>query len=220
MSTDSMKKRAAEAALEYLENHTILGVGTGSTANYFIDNLARIKHRLDGAVSSSEATTRRLKSVGITVLNPNTAGHLPLYVDSADETNQQLHLIKGGGGALTQEKILAATSDLFVCIADRSKLVEILGTFPLPVEVIPMAHSHVRRELLKRGGQPTLRKNVITDNGNLILDVYNMQILEPTKLEAELNNIAGIVTVGLFALRPADVLLLGTASGVRTIRHF
>jgi ribose 5-phosphate isomerase A len=215
-----MKKRAAEAALDYLENHKILGVGTGSTANYFIETLARVKHRLDGVVSSSEATTRRLRSVGITVLNPNTAGHLPIYIDSADETNQQLQLIKGGGGALTQEKILAAASDLFICIVDRSKLVEILGTFPLPVEVIPMASSYVGRELLKRGGQPILRKNVITENGNLILDVYNMQIFEPTKLEAELNNIAGIVTVGLFALRPADILLLGTASGVRTIRRF
>ena len=218
MSNDDMKKRAAEAALEYVEDHLVLGVGTGSTVNYFIDALARIKHRIDGVVSSSEATTRRLKSGGIPVLDLNAAGPLPLYVDGADEANHQLQLIKGGGGALTREKIVAAASDLFVCIADQSKLVDVLGTFPLPVEVIPMARSHVGRELLKRGGQPVLRENVVTDNGNLILDVYNLRILEPAKLEAELNNIVGIVAVGLFARRPADVLLLGTADGMRTLR--
>ena len=218
MSNDDLKKRAAEAAFEYVEDNLVLGVGTGSTVNYFIDALARIKHRIDGVVSSSEATTQRLKSSGIPVLDLNAAGPLPLYVDGADEANCQLQLIKGGGGALTREKIVAAASDLFVCIADSSKLVDVLGTFPLPVEVIPMARSHVGRELLKRGGQPVLRENVVTDNGNLILDVYNLQILEPAKLEAELNNIAGIVTVGLFALRPADVLLLGTVDGVRAVR--
>ena len=218
MSSDDMKKRAAEAALEYIEDNMVLGVGTGSTVDYFIDALSRIKHRIEGAVSSSEATTRRLKTSGIPVLDLNAAGPLPLYVDGADEANRHLQLIKGGGGALTREKIIAAASERFVCIADQSKLVDVLGTFPLPVEVIPMARSHVGRELLKRGGQPVLRENFITDNGNLILDVYNLLILEPTRLEAELNNIAGIVAVGLFALRPADVLLLGTPDGVRAMR--
>ncbi|MER2529948.1 MAG: ribose-5-phosphate isomerase RpiA, partial [Candidatus Competibacter denitrificans] len=214
MSTDDMKKRAAEAALVYVEDNTVLGVGTGSTANYFIDALARIKSRLDGVVSSSEATTQRLKAVGIPVLNLNAVGPLPLYVDGADEMNRQLQLIKGGGGALTREKIVAAASELFVCIADESKLVDTLGGFPLPVEVMPMARSHVGRELHKRGGQPVFRENFVTDNDNIILDVYNLHILEPAKLEAELNNIAGIVTVGLFALRPADIVLLGTKNGV------
>lgn len=218
MSNEDMKKRAAVAALEYVEDNTVVGVGTGSTVNYFIDALSRIKHRLDGAVSSSEVTTQRLKSNGIPVLDLNAAGPLPLYVDGADEANRQLQLVKGGGGALTREKIVAAASELFVCIADESKLVDVLGAFPLPVEVIPMARSHVGRELLKRGGQPVLRENVITDNGNLIIDVYNLRILEPAKVEVELNSIAGIVAVGLFALRPADVLVLGTADGVRTIR--
>ncbi|CDI02243.1 ribosephosphate isomerase [Candidatus Competibacter denitrificans Run_A_D11] len=218
MSTDDMKKRAAEAALAYVEDNTVLGVGTGSTANYFIDALARIKSRLDGVVSSSEATTQRLKAAGIPVLNLNAVGPLPLYVDGADEANARLQLIKGGGGALTREKIVAAASELFVCIADESKLVDTLGGFPLPVEVIPMARSHVGRELHKRGGQPVFRENFVTDNGNIILDVYNLHILEPAKLEAELNNIAGIVTVGLFALRPADIVLLGTKNGVQTLR--
>lgn len=217
MSTDDMKQRAAEAALEYIEDHVVLGVGTGSTVNHFIDALARIKHRLDGVVSSSEATTQRLKAHRIPVLDLNAVGPLPLYIDGADEVNRQLHMIKGGGGALTREKIVAAASERFVCIADQTKLVDVLGTFPLPVEVIPMARSHVGRELLKRGGQPVLRENVVTDNGNLIIDVYNLQILAPAHLEAELNNIAGIVAVGLFALRPADVLLLGTEQGVRKI---
>lgn len=218
MPSDDQKKRAAEAALAYVEDNAVLGVGTGSTVNYFIEALARIKHRIDGVVSSSEATTRRLKAAGIPVLDLNAAGPLPLYVDGADEANRRLHLVKGGGGALTREKIIAAASELFVCIVDESKLVDVLGAFPLPVEVIPMARSHVGRELLKRGGQPVLRENVITDNGNLIIDVYNLRILEPAKVEVELNSIAGIVAVGLFALRPADVLVLGTADGVRTIR--
>jgi ribose 5-phosphate isomerase A len=218
MSSDEMKKRAAEAALHYVEENTVVGVGTGSTVNYFIDALSRIKHRVEGAVASSEATAQRLKACRIPVLDLNAAGPLPLYVDGADEVNRHLQMVKGGGGALTREKIVAAASELFVCIADQSKLVDLLGTFPLPVEVIPMARSYVGRELLKRGGQPVLRENFITDNGNLILDVYNLQILEPSRLEAELNNIAGIVTVGLFAQRPADVLLLGTAREIQTIR--
>lgn len=217
MSSDDLKKRAAEAALDYVQDHAVLGVGTGSTVNYFIEALARIKHRLDGVVSSSEATTQRLKARRIPLLELNAAGPLPLYVDGADEANPRLQLIKGGGGALTREKIVAAASELFVCIADSSKLVEVLGAFPLPVEVIPMARSHVGRELLKRGGQPVLRENFITDNGNLILDVYNLRIADPPELEAELNDIAGVVTVGLFARRPADVLLLGTEQGVRDI---
>ena len=218
MSTEDMKKRAAEAALEYVEDNTVVGVGTGSTVGYFIDALSRIKHRIEGAVSSSEATTQRLKACKIPVLDLNAAGPLLLYVDGADEVNRQLQMIKGGGGALTREKIIAAASEKFVCIADVSKLVSVLGAFPLPVEVIPMARSHVGRELLKRGGQPVLRENVVTDNGNLIIDVYNLQILEPAKLEAELNNIAGIVAVGLFALRPADVLLLGTPDEVLVLK--
>lgn len=217
MANDELKKRAAEAALDFIEDNIVIGVGTGSTVNYFIDALARIKGRLDGAVSSSETSTQRLKALGIPVLDLNVAGPLPLYVDGADECNRQLQLIKGGGGALTREKIIAAASEQFVCIADQSKLVEVLGSFPLPIEVIPMARSHVGRELLRRGGQPALRENFTTDNGNLILDVYNLTILEPARLEAELNNIAGVVTVGLFALRPADVLLLGTSDGVRRI---
>lgn len=218
MSSDEMKKRAAEAALHYVEEDTVIGVGTGSTVNYFIDALSRIKHRVEGAVASSEATAQRLKACRIPVLDLNAAGPLPLYVDGADEVDRHLRMIKGGGGALTREKIVAAASELFVCIADQSKLVDLLGAFPLPVEVIPMARSYVGRELLKRGGQPVLRENFITDNGNLILDVYNLQILEPSRLEAEFNNIAGIVTVGLFAQRPADVLLLGTTREVQTIR--
>ena len=218
MSSDEMKKRAAEAALEYVEDHTVVGVGTGSTVNHFIEALARIKHRIEGAVSSSEATTRRLKAHQIPVLDLNAAGPLPLYVDGADEANHQLQLIKGGGGALTREKIIAAASEKFICIADQAKWVEVLGKFPLPIEVIPMARSHVGRELLKRGGQPVLRENFVTDNGNLILDLYNLSILEPAQLEMDLNNIVGIVTVGLFALRPADMLLLGTADGVQVIQ--
>ncbi len=218
MSSDEQKKRAAEAALVYVEDHTVVGVGTGSTVHYFIEALSRIKQRIEGAVSSSEATTQRLKAANIPVLDLNGAGPLPLYVDGADEVNPQLQLLKGGGGALTREKIIAAASERFVCIVDERKQVKVLGAFPLPIEVIPMARSHVGRELLKRGGQPVLREQCLTDNGNLILDVYNLQILEPAHLEAELNNIAGVVSVGLFALRPADVLLVGTASAVQTVR--
>ncbi|MDQ2695808.1 MAG: ribose-5-phosphate isomerase RpiA [Pseudomonadota bacterium] len=218
MASDELKKQAAEAALKFVEDDTVVGVGTGSTTNFFIDALARIKGRIDGAVPSSEATAKRLKAHGIAVLDLNAVGTLPLYVDGADEVNRQLQLIKGGGGALTREKIVAAASRTFVCIADESKQVDVLGRFPLPIEVIPMARSYVARELVRQGGQPVLRENFITDNGNLILDVHNLSILEPTKLEQALNNIPGVVTVGLFALRPADRLLLATASGVREIR--
>ena len=218
MSHDELKKQAAEAALDYIETDMIVGVGTGSTVNYFIDALARIKGKIDATVSSSEASTRKLKAHGIPVLDLNAAGPLPIYVDGADEANRQLQLIKGGGGALTREKVIAAASEQFICIADQSKLVDVLGAFPLPIEVIPMARSYVGRELLSRGGQPVLRENFTTDNGNLILDVYNLSILEPAKLEAELNNIAGVVTVGLFAHRPADLLLLGGPQGVQILK--
>jgi ribose 5-phosphate isomerase A len=217
MTQDEMKKMVAEAALEYVESGTIIGIGTGSTANHFIDCLAGIKHRIEGTVASSEASAARLKSHGIPVLDLNSAGELSVYVDGADESNHYLHLIKGGGGALTREKIVAAASRKFVCIADGSKLVHMLGAFPLPVEVIPMARSMVARELVKRGGQPVYREGFVTDNGNIILDIHNLEIMEPVRLEEDLNNIPGIVTVGLFARRPADVLLLGTEDGVRKL---
>lgn len=217
MGTDDQKRRAAEAALEFVESDMIVGVGTGSTVNHFIDALARIKGKIDAAVSSGEATTARLKARGISVMELNAAGPLPLYVDGADETTRFLQLIKGGGGALTREKVVAAASSRFVCIADESKLVDVLGRYPLPIEVIPMARSYVGRELVKCGGQPVLREDFVTDNGNLILDVYNLPMLEPAKLEDQLNNIAGVVTVGLFARRPADVLLLGNDQGVQRI---
>ena len=214
MSQDDLKRVAAAAALEY---GGTIGVGTGSTVNHFIDLLAGIKHTIDGAVSSSEVSTERMKSHGIPVVDLNAAGELDLYVDGADESNRQLHLIKGGGGALTREKIVAGASRKFVCIADASKLVDILGEFPLPVEVIPMARSHVARQLVKLGGTPVWRENFVTDNGNLILDVHNLRIMEPMKLEQQINNIAGVVTTGIFAIRPADVLILGTEEGAKTI---
>jgi len=217
MRGDEQKKRAAEAALEFIEDHTVVGVGTGSTVNHFIEALARIKGRIEGAVSSSSATTARLKQHGIPVLDLNAAGPLALYVDGADEATRDRHLLKGGGGALTREKIVAAASERFVCIIDESKRVDVLGEFPLPVEVIPMARSHVGRELVKLGGQPALREDFTTDNGNLILDVYNLQILEPSQLEEELNHLVGVVCNGLFARRPADVLLIGIDKGVERI---
>ena len=216
MDQEEMKKQAAAAALEYVEGG-IIGVGTGSTVNHFIDLLAAIKHRIDGAVSSSEASSARLKAHGIPVTDLNAAGGLELYVDGADESNRQLELIKGGGGALTREKIVAAASKRFICIADESKLVEILGGFPLPVEVIPMARSYVARELVRLGGTPVWRESFVSDNGNWILDVHNLEIMEPIRLEQQINNIAGVVTVGLFAQRPADLLILGTPNGPRTI---
>jgi len=217
MTQDEMKKMAAHAALEYVEAGTVIGIGTGSTANHFIDLLAGIKHRIEGTVASSEASAQRLKSHGIPVLDLNSAGELSVYIDGADESNRHLHLIKGGGGALTREKIVAACSRKFVCIADDSKLVDVLGAFPLPIEVIPMARSMVARELVKRGGQPVYREGFVTDNGNIILDIHNLEIMEPVTLEEDLNNIPGIVTVGLFARRPADVLLLGTKEGIREL---
>jgi ribose 5-phosphate isomerase A len=216
MNQDEMKKLAAKAALDYVEGG-IIGVGTGSTVNYFIDFLARVKGRIEGTVSSSEASTQRLKGHGIPVMDLNAAGEPELYVDGADESNHQLQLIKGGGGALTREKIVATASKRFVCIADAGKLVQVLGKFPLPVEVIPMARSYVARELVKVGGTPVWRENFVTDNGNLILDVHNLEIMEPIRLEQTINNIAGVVTVGIFALRPADALILGTEEGAKTI---
>ena len=216
MNADAMKKQAAEAALEYVEGG-VVGVGTGSTVNHFIDALAAIKGRIDGAVSSSEASTARLKQHGIPVLDLNGVGELSLYIDGADESNDRLQLIKGGGGALTREKIVAAASRQFVCIADESKLVDVLGRFPLPVEIIPMARSYVARELVQLGGTPVWREGLVTDNGNLILDVQHLEIADPLHLEQKINMIAGVVTVGLFAHRPADVLILGTPNGVRTL---
>jgi ribose 5-phosphate isomerase A len=219
MSYDALKQRAAQAALAFLDDYPIIGIGTGSTVNFFIDALAKIKGRLDGAVSSSELTSQRLKAQGIRVLDLNAVGSLPIYVDGADEINPRLQMIKGGGGALTREKIIAAASDQFICIADQSKWVDVLGSFPVPVEVIPMARGHVARELVKYGGRPVLRENFTSDNGNLIVDVYNLTIMEPARLESEWNDIAGVVTVGLFARRPADVLLLAGAEGVRELRR-
>ncbi len=218
MTQDEAKKAAAEAALKYVVPGEVLGVGTGSTVNYFIDALAKIRDDIPGAVSSSNASTERLKKLGIPVLDLNKTGTLSIYVDGADEANKHLQLIKGGGAALTREKIVAGASRKFICIADESKLVGVLGKFPLPVEVIPMAQSYVGREIVKLGGQPYLRDGVITDNGNVIIDVRGLEILDPVKLEAQINQIAGVVTVGLFAHRPADVLLLGTPGGVREIK--
>ncbi len=217
MTQDEMKKAAAAAAIEYVESGMIVGIGTGSTANHFIDMLADIKGKIDGTVASSEASADRLRGHGIPVMDLNDTGGLSLYVDGADESNKYLHLIKGGGGALTREKIVAEASEKFVCIADDTKLVDVLGAFPLPVEVIPMARSMVARKLVALGGSPVLREGFTTDNGNIILDVHNMEIMDPVKLETEINQIPGVVTNGLFAIRPADVLILGSADGVKTL---
>jgi ribose 5-phosphate isomerase A len=216
MNADEMKKMAAKEALDYVSGG-IVGVGTGSTVNHFIDYLATIKHKIEGSVSSSEASTERLKGHGIPVLDLNATGDLDIYIDGADESDHELCLIKGGGGALTREKIVAGASKKFVCIADGSKLVEVLGKFPLPVEVIPMARSHVARQLVKLGGTPVWREGFVTDNGNVILDVHNLQITQPMEMEQEINNIAGVVTTGIFALRGADVLILGTEDGIKTV---
>jgi ribose 5-phosphate isomerase A len=218
MTPNDAKRLAALAALDYLVPDEVLGVGTGSTVNFFIDALAAHRDRIAGAVSSSNASTERLKAVGIPVLDLNAAGSLSLYVDGADEADPHLQLIKGGGAALTREKIVAGASKTFVCIADASKRVEVLGAFPLPVEVIPMARSFVARELIRLGGDPVWREGVVTDNGNLILDVRGLRILDPKGLETAINQIPGVVTVGLFAHRPADVLLLGGPTGVQTLR--
>jgi ribose 5-phosphate isomerase A len=217
MTQDEQKRAAAKAAIQYVPAGCIIGVGTGSTANYFIDELAGIKQNLEGAVASSETTARRLRDRGIEVLDLNSVDELPVYVDGADEITEHLHMIKGGGGALTREKIVAAVARKFICIADQSKLVPILGKFPLPVEVIPMARGYVAREIMRLGGQPALRQGFTTDNGNVILDIHGLQILDPVELESTLNQITGVVMNGLFARRGADILLLGGETGIRTI---
>ena len=214
---DALKQGAARAAIERVPQDAVVGVGSGSTVNFFIDELARIKGRIEGTVSSSRASSERLKRLGIRVLDLNAVAELPIYVDGADEVTRSLTMIKGGGGALTGEKIVAAVADKFVCIADASKLVDVLGRFPLPVEVIPMARSYVARELVKLGGHPELRQGITTDHGNVILDVHGLTILDPVGLEAKLNQIVGVVTNGLFARRPSDLLLLGTPAGVQTM---
>ena len=216
MTQDEQKRAVAQAALKYAQEG-VIGVGSGSTVNMFIDALATMKGRIDGAVAASETSAERLRSHGIRVYDLNAVNELLVYVDGADEVTEHLYMIKGGGGALTREKIVAAVAKKFVCICDASKLVPVLGKFPVPVEVIPMARSYVGREMLKRGAQPVLRENYKTDNGNLILDCHGLTLLDPPKLEAELNNIAGVVTNGIFARRPADVLLLAGPAGVRTI---
>jgi ribose 5-phosphate isomerase A len=219
MNQDQLKKRVAEEALKHVVEDAVVGVGSGSTVNFFIDALAAMKGRIEGAVAASEASAERLKKHGIRVLDLNSVNDLPLYVDGADEVTKHLYMVKGGGGALTREKIVAAVARKFVCICDASKLVPVLGKFPLPVEVIPMARSYVGRELLRLGGHPELRQNFKTDNGNLILDCRGLTLLDPPRMESELNQIAGVVTNGIFARRPADVLLLAEAAGVRTLRR-
>ncbi len=218
MTQDEMKKAAGWAALKYVEEGSIVGVGTGSTVNYFIDALGSIKHDIEGAVSSSEASTAKLKALGIPVFELNSVDELSVYVDGADEINPHMDMIKGGGAALTREKIVSAVAEKFICIVDNTKEVDILGEFPLPVEVIPMARSYVARELVKLGGDPVYREGVITDNGNIILDVYNMKIINPKEMEEKINQIVGVVTNGLFAKRGADVLLVGTPDGVKTVK--
>ena len=214
---DEQKREVAQAAIQHIPIGSIVGVGTGSTANYFIDELAKVKHKIDGAIASSDDTAQRLKSHHIQVLELNSVSEIPVYVDGADEITEHLHMIKGGGGALTREKIVAAAAKKFICVADQSKLVSVLGEFPLPIEVIPMARSYVARELVQLGGHPVLREGFITDNGNIILDVHGLKILNPIELEMDLNHITGIVTNGLFAKRGANMLILGTNNGVRII---
>ena len=217
MTPEQAKQLVAEAAIEYIEWDWVIGVGTGSTANLFIDELVKIKGQIDGTVASSEASAQRLRDHGIKVMELDQVGSLPIYVDGADESTEHLHLIKGGGAALTREKIVAAASEKFVCIADDSKLVPTLGAFPLPVEVIPMAKSYVARQLVKLGGNPILRDGVITDNGNVIIDVHDLSVANPVELENQINQVVGVVTNRLFAKRGADVLLLGGADGVRKL---
>jgi ribose 5-phosphate isomerase A len=219
MTQDQLKQLVAREALKHVVEDAIVGVGSGSTVNLFIDQLASIKGRIEGAVAASDASTERLKKHGIRVLDLNSVDELPVYIDGADEVTEHLHMIKGGGGALTREKITAAVARKFVCICDASKLVPVLGKFPLPVEVIPMARSYVAREIAKMGGHPRLREGFTTDNGNVVLDCHGMTLLDPPKTEAELNQIAGVVTNGIFARRPANVLLVAEASGVITTKR-
>jgi ribose 5-phosphate isomerase A len=217
MTQDELKQAVAREAIKHVVEDAVIGVGSGSTASFFIDELAKIKSRIAGAVASSDRSAERLKGHGIRLLDLNGVNELPVYIDGADEITEHLAMIKGGGGALTREKIVAAVAKKFVCIADESKLVPVLGKFPLPVEVIPMARAYVARHMVKLGGQPKLREGFATDNGNIILDVWGLSILNPVELETAVNNVAGVVTNGLFARRGADVLLLGTKTGVRTI---
>ena len=217
MNQDTLKQSVALAALDYVQVGDVVGVGTGSTANFFIDGLAKMKGKIDGTVASSEASATRLRAHGIDVLDINHVSKLPIYVDGADEATKNRHLIKGGGGALTREKIVAQASEKFVCIADESKLVDRLGQFPLPIEVIPMAQSLVSRQLVKMGGQPALRMGFTTDNGNIIVDVNNLNIDNPIEMERQINQIPGVVTVGIFAIRSADVLLISSNQGIKTI---
>lgn len=218
MTQDDKKKAAALAAVSYVSEDSIVGVGTGSTVNHFIDALASLKNKIQGAVSSSDASTAKLKALGIEVFDLNSVSELNIYVDGADEITEHMHMIKGGGAALTREKIVAAVAKQFICIIDDTKQVPVLGKFPLPVEVIPMARSYVAREIVKLGGDPVYRQNVVTDNGNVILDVHNLTILDPRQLEEQLNSIVGVVTNGLFAARGADIVIVGTESGVETIK--
>ncbi len=217
MTQDELKQAVARAAVKYVPDNALIGVGTGSTVNFFIAELAKIKDRIQGAVSSSEASARLLKAAGIPVLDLNNVYELAVYVDGADEVTEHRAMIKGGGAALTREKIVAAASKQFVCIADASKLVGVLGNFPLPVEVIPMARSYVARQLIKLGGEPRYREGVVTDNGNVILDIHGLKILNPVEMETAINQITGVVCNGIFARRSADVVLLGSAQGIRTI---
>jgi ribose 5-phosphate isomerase A len=220
MDKNQMKQAAAIAAIEYVEPNSIIGVGTGSTVAYFIDALAKIKHQIEGAIASSVDTEKKLRATGIPIVDLNSVFPLPLYVDSADEIDRHLQMIKGGGGALTREKIIASNSQKFICIADSSKKVDLLGEFPVPIEVIPMARSYVAREIVKLGGSPVYRENFITDNGNMILDVWNLELLQPKIMEQLLNNIAGVVDNGIFAARPADLLLLVTErEGIITLQR-
>ncbi|MBU6505023.1 MAG: ribose-5-phosphate isomerase RpiA [Betaproteobacteria bacterium] len=219
MTQDELKQAAARAALDYIPHDAIVGVGTGSTVNFFIEELAKIKGRIEGAVSSSDASTARLKAAGIPVFDLNGVNELPVYVDGADEITPHLAMIKGGGGALTREKIVAAVAEKFVCIADEKKLVPVLGNFPLPLEVIPMARSHVAREVARLGGQPVLREGFVTDNGNVILDVHHLNLQDPVAMESRLSAITGVVMCGIFARRPADVLVLATAQGIRVSKR-
>ena len=218
MDQNAKKQAVAKAAISYVENDSIVGVGTGSTVNFFIEELDKIKHKIEGAVSSSEASTERLKALGIEVFELNEVSNLSVYIDGADEVTEHKHMIKGGGAALTREKIVAGAASTFVCIVDESKRVPVLGNFPLPVEVIPMARSFVARELVKLGGDPEYRQGVVTDNGNVIIDVHNLEIINPRELEQTINNIPGVVTNGIFALRGADIVLSATDNGVETFK--
>ncbi|MCY7296093.1 ribose-5-phosphate isomerase RpiA [Alteromonas sp. a30] len=217
MTQDDKKRAAAEAALKYVKPDSIVGVGTGSTVNYFIDALASMKNDIEGAVSSSDASTKRLEALGIEVFDLNSISSFDIYVDGADEITEHMHMIKGGGAALTREKIVAAVAKQFICIIDDSKQVPMLGNFPLPIEVIPMARSYVARELVKLGGDPEYRQGVVTDNGNVILDLHNLTIMNPPELESQINQITGVVTNGIFARRSADIVLIGTDNGVKCI---